>query len=271
VAGVVVGVFAARLLGAAKAAEMFFGDWREALRFLGLGVIFMLAFVWYFRSRERLHELEQARQAAELREVTGQKAALVARLRLLQAQIEPHFLFNTLANLDSLIGHDDAAARTLLERLDEYLRASLTHSRAEQSSLGDECRLLEAYLGIQSQRMGGRLTWEIAVPDTLRHLTFPPMLLQPLVENAIRHGLEPKVGPGHLRVAAQEQNGQLALTVCDDGLGLGGKPHATGVGFSNVRERLAMLFGPAARLEIVETPPAGLTAQLWIPKDALVP
>jgi sensor histidine kinase YesM len=238
---------------------------------MGLGVVFTLVFVWFFRSRERMHELEQARQAAELREITGQKATLAAQLRHLQAQIEPHFLFNTLANLHSLIGRDDTAARSMLEKLNDYLRASLVHSRADRTSLDDECRLLEAYLGIQAQRMGGRLVWEIAVPAALRGLTFPPMLLQPLVENAVRHGLEPKVGPGHLRITAREDNGQLALIVSDDGVGLAGKPYNAGVGLANVRERLATLFGPSARFELIETPPAGVTAQLWMPKDALVP
>jgi hypothetical protein len=263
--GLLISAVAARLFGVEKFAEMFFGDWRDALHFLGLGVIFTAMVVRFFYCREHIHELEQAREGAELRE----KAALDARLRLLQAQIEPHFLFNTLANLHSLIGRDDLAARTLLERMNDYLRASLTHSRADRTSLDDECRLLGTYLGIQAQRMGGRLTWEIAVPKALRHLTFPPMLLQPLVENAIRHGLEPKLGSGRLCVSAREENDQLALNVSDDGVGLAGKSHFVGVGLANVRERLATLFGPAARLELVENAAAGLTAQLWIPKPGL--
>lgn len=266
--GVLVGVVMADLFGASGAMDAVFGHWQGALRYLGMGVVFTVAVVWFFQSREHIHELVQARQAAELREMTGQKAALTARLRLLQAQIEPHFLFNTLANLHSLIGRDDAAARSLLERLNDYLRASLAHSRADQCSLGDEVRLLEAYLDIQARRMGGRLTWEIEVPEALRRRAFPPMLLQPLVENAIKHGLEPKVGPGRLRLAAREDNGALIVGVTDDGLGLGGKPHASGTGLANIRERLTALFGPEARLDLTENTPSGLTAQLWIPNDA---
>ncbi len=153
-AGVLAGVLAAHLLGVTQVAEIFFGNWRGTLHFVGLGVVFTLIFSGFFYSRERLHELEQARQAAELREITGQKATLAAQLRLLQAQIEPHMLFNTLANLQSLIGHDDAAARSMLEKLNDYLRASLVHSRADRTSLDDECRLLEIIFGHSSPAHG---------------------------------------------------------------------------------------------------------------------
>jgi signal transduction histidine kinase len=269
VPGALLGVLIARLIGISVLSEKYLSDWRGGLRLAGLCAVFTLVFWWFFRSRERLVELEQARQAVALREVSGQKAALAARLRLLQAQIEPHFLFNTLANLHSLIGQDDAAARALLESLNEYLRASLAHSRAEQTTLGDECRLLESFLAIQARRMGGRLDWEISVPESLRDLPFPPMLFQPLVENAIRHGIEPKLGPGRLRIAVFEEGGGLALSVGDDGVGMTGKTAGSGVGLANVRERLGTLFGSAAKLELVETSPAGLTARIWIPKDAL--
>ncbi|MFT3734190.1 MAG: histidine kinase [Rhodocyclaceae bacterium] len=238
-----------------------------------IGFICTAAFSYFFQSRLRIFSLDQARREAELREAQGQKAALLAELRLLQAQIEPHFLFNTLANLHSLIGRDDAAARQLLERLNDYLRASLVHSRARQATLGDEADMLSAYLDIQAQRMGGRLQTRIAIDDSLRGLAFPPMLLQPLVENAIVHGIEPKLGEGRISVEVlREGEGEsegLRVVIADDGVGFGkAASSGQGVGLANVRERLAALYGAAARLDIKDNAPQGARVELCLPLDA---
>lgn len=238
------------------------GAWRYAL----LAAAVSFAFHFYYRNQAQMRELEAARRESELREANVQKSALRAHLAALQAQIEPHFLFNTLANLHSLIGRDDAAARSLLEKINAYLRATLAHSRAEHATLGDECRMLSAYLAIQAQRMGGRLHWQIGVPDALQGHPFPPMLLQPLVENAIVHGVEPKLGEGLVHLLGEEQGACLHLCVCDDGAGFDAAG-GNGVGLANVRERLDALFGSAARLQIKELPAGGVSAELWIPLD----
>jgi sensor histidine kinase YesM len=207
--------------------------------------------------RERYWDLEARRMEAE-------KRGVEAQLRLLQAQIEPHFLFNTLANLAGLIEVDPKLAGHLLEALNRYLRASLQRTRAEGGTLGDELDLLEAYLEVFRIRLGPRLDYSFAVAPELRALPFPPMLLQPLVENAIRHGIEPKVSGGHVAIAAARGGGRLVLTVRDTGCGLGDTPGG-GFGLGNVRARLAALFGDAGSLEIAQCQEGGVLATLRLP------
>lgn len=244
------------------------GELLWLVRIGSMAVIIGVVVSIFFHNLGRVHELQLAQQAAEMRELSRQKEATTAHLKLLQAQIEPHFLFNTLANLHSLIGHDDTLARRLLERLNDYLRASLTHSRAATATLADECHLLAAYLEIQAVRMGGRLSWQIDVPPELAARAFPPMLLQPLVENAIRHGIEPRVGPGRVTLSARLDSDRLHLAVLDDGLGLSAAGNSRGVGLSNIRERLAAIYGPGAEFVLRENQPTGVIAELWIPPDA---
>ena len=237
------------------------------LRVTAMALIIGAVAAAFFHNVQRLAELKIEQQAAQLNELKRQKEAATAHLKLLQAQIEPHFLFNTLANLHSLIGTDDGLARRLLERLDDYLRASLDHSRSASGTLADECRLLAAYLDIQALRMGQRLRWTIDVPAQLGALPLPPMLVQPLVENAIRHGIEPRVGTGRVTLTARAEQRRLHLCVSDDGLGLGldAGTHRHGVGLANVRERLAAVYGANAELVLRENQPTGVTAELWIP------
>jgi len=240
-------------------------------RYILLSSLVSFAFHAYYSNRARLQKLEEVRREAEMRELAVQKAALHARLRALQAQIEPHFLFNTLANLHSLIGRDDQAARSLLERLNEYLRATLVHSRAEQASLGNECEMLRAYLTIHALRMGSRLAWEIRLPDALASLPFPPMLLQPLVENAIIHGIEPKIDGGNVSLQVEAVGSFLRCEICDDGVGIIATGEGSGVGLENVRERLHSLYGASARLELRDNVPCGVIAELWISLEAPAP
>ena len=270
IGGVPLGVGLASLVCPEVGAQ-FLGSGPAALRYLGFGSIFSLPFFLFFKHREHIHSLEQAQREADLRVAEQQRAAVTAELRRLQAQIEPHFLFNTLANVQSLMSSDPAAARDLLTQLNAHLRAGLQHSRASQTTLAEEFRLLESYLKIQAHRMGPRFRWQLDLPAELRDLPFPPMLIQPLVENAVRHGIEPKVGNGKVTLTARRQPGGLTLTVTDDGLGI--QPSSTGGGFglANIRERLQLLFGPAARLDLKENNGLGLTAELWIPQHDPAP
>ena len=222
------------------------------LGFLALTAGAGLGGTFFFWSRERLAETERA--AAE------------ARLKLLQAQIEPHFLFNTLANLQTLIAIDPQRAQTMLGHLDGYLRATLASTRNDKSTLAEEFALLSAYLGILAIRMGPRLAYELDLPDTLAEAKLPPMLLQPLAENAIKHGLEPKMDGGSLRVSAREEGGRLVLVVEDSGLGLTGVSTAgTGVGLAHVRERLAAVYGGTATAELAEHSSGGVRVTLRLP------
>jgi Histidine kinase len=200
----------------------------------------------------------------------AERAAVEAQLRALQAQIEPHFLFNTLANLDALIAVDPAEARNLLANLIRYLRAALTHARSEAATLQTEVELLKAYLGIMALRLPNRLTTEFDCdPDCLR-LKFPAMLLQPLVENAITHGIEPACFGGTIRVSVHCTADTLKLWVDDTGVGLG-NAHTTGTcaGLQNIRARLQSLFGSSARLIVEPGTTRGTHAAIEVPLNML--
>jgi signal transduction histidine kinase len=200
----------------------------------------------------------------------AERAAIEAQLRALQAQIEPHFLFNTLANLDALIAVDTAKARNLLANLIRYLRAALTHARSEAATLQTEVELLKAYLGIMALRLPNRLTTEFNCdPDCLR-LKFPAMLLQPLVENAITHGIEPAGEGGTIRISVHCTSDTLKLWVDDTGIGLGNAHTAgTGAGIQNIRARLQSLFGSSARLILEPGMPCGTHAAIEVPLSLL--
>ncbi len=237
----------------------------------GALVMFLLVCVgitWFFWSRGRLELLKAEAEAEKARAAAIEKQAMQAQLQMLQAQIEPHMLFNTLANLQALIAVDPPRAQRMLEQLIQYLRATLSSSRSDSVSLAQEFALLEAYLGLMSVRMGARLSFALDLPAALREVSVPPMLLQPLVENAIKHGLEPKVDGGCIEVHAATEEGRLVLTVADTGLGLDADPadrSGMQIGVANVRERLQMLYGERASFTLSSNTPAGAIARLTLP------
>jgi len=231
-----------------------------------LSVILSAVLYRYFASKTRLAELEAERARERERSAELERQAVAAKLSALQAQIEPHFLFNTLANVVSLIDSEPAQARRMLERLIELLRSSLAASRIQHATLEQELRLVTAYLDILKVRMGDRLRYRIDLPADLGAAPLPPLTLQPLVENAIRHGLEPKVEGGTLRLGARRVEGELRIDVEDDGLGFAPRAGA-GVGLANVRERLASLYGAGARLAVEELTP-GTRVRITLPWNA---
>jgi signal transduction histidine kinase len=219
---------------------------------------------WFFmRGRAETHAAQVAAAAHE---------ATLARLTLLQSQLEPHMLFNTLANLRALIASDPARAEALLDRLIDFLRATLAASRASSHPLADEFARLADYLALMQVRTGGRLRTTLDLPPELARVPVPPLLLQPLVENAIRHGLEPQRGPGELVVTAATEAGMLVLAVADTGRGLEaaaaarapGEPRG-GFGLTQVRERLQTLHGDAARFTLEPRPGGGTRAEIRLP------
>lgn len=225
------------------------------------GTIGALYFGSKWRLTEQNHRIEQA-----------QRAATEAELRVLQAQVEPHFLFNTLANLDALIALDPKQARVLLGHLNRYLRNSLNHSRSEATTLGDEVEQLRAYLGIMEIRLPDRLQTLIDCPPECAEFPLAPMLLQPLVENAIKHGIEPSPRGGEIHIRARVIEETLEIEVRDSGIGLGkAQPNDTnnGTGIANIRERLQVLYGEEARLELKALPESGTLALLRIPLASL--
>ncbi|QTD43941.1 sensor histidine kinase [Ottowia testudinis] len=218
---------------------------------------------FYYHARGKTSALQAEIAAAE-------RDATEARLRLLQSQLEPHMLFNTLANLRALIGVDPPAAQQMVDRMNDYLRATLAASRATQHPLATEFDRVHDYLALMAIRMGPRLAFKLNLPDDLRALPVPPLLLQPLVENAIRHGLEPQVAGGRIEVTAERAGGaRLLLTVLDTGAGLPAAvqtaPPPGGFGLTQVRERLRTLYGGRATLDLRAAPAGGTRAEIAIP------
>ena len=189
-----------------------------------------------------------------------------ARMAAMQAQIEPHFLFNTLASIDHLIQVDPPRASKMQKNLISLLRASMPALREGASDLGRELAVVRPYLEILKVRMEERLQTEVNISEGLQSAEFPPMMLQSLVENAIKHGLEPKPEGGALVVSAEIVHGKLAVSVADTGVGFGRAATAgTGVGLANIRERLKLLFGSAAELRIAENKPTGTRVAIVVP------
>jgi sensor histidine kinase YesM len=243
-----------------------YGDWNDPRAWVSvlIGLFFGgIGGITYLLS-ERVARLDAEVKQRQLIQSETERRELEARLRLLQAQVEPHFLFNTLANVGSLIEEDPAQARRLLDRLNDWLRVALARARSERAELGDELSLLGNYLEILAIRFGDRLRWRIEADAAARRLAFPPMLLQPLVENAVRHGIEPKLGGGRIDIRAGSADGRLTVEVADDGIGLRNAA-GTGNGLDNVRARLAALYGDAGRLDLASNARGGVTATLELP------
>ena len=212
----------------------------------------------------RVAEHRRNEQAAAQQTVT-EKELTVAKLSLLHAQVEPHFLYNTLASAQYLTRSDPARADEMLGNLITYLRHSLPRTEDSLSTLGEELERARAYLEILKIRMGPRLALQIEVPDTLKSIAFPAMMLQTLVENAIKHGLEPKSGGGTVWIIARQVDDALAVTVADDGQGFNVQSSGTGIGLKNVRERLRLAYGNAASFNIVANFPTGVAATINVP------
>jgi LytS/YehU family sensor histidine kinase len=187
-----------------------------------------------------------------------------ARLQVMQAQVEPHFLFNTLANIKRLYKADPVLAERMLDRFCEYMQAALPQMRNAVATLGSELGLAEAYLEVQKIRMGDRLVVEIAVPHGERQRPFPPLMLASLVENAIKHGLNPLAEGGVVRVSAESSQQTLRVMVADSGRGFSAS-RGTGIGLANIRSRLTALYGPAARFTLAPNVPRGIRATIEIP------
>ncbi|RYF79883.1 MAG: sensor histidine kinase [Comamonadaceae bacterium] len=226
---------------------------------------------FYFHARGRAAAL-----AAEI--AAAERDATEAKLKLLEAQLEPHMLFNTLANLRALITLDPPRAVAMLDRLNGYLRATLGGSRATQHPLQDEFARLDDYLALMAVRMGSRLRTTLDLPEALRAVPVPPLLLQPLVENAIRHGLEPQVEGGEITVRARRQSSadgqpQIAIEVTDTGVGLGAAPASDGgdFGLTQVRERLAATWGDRSALVLAAAPAGGTVATVTFPLSLTEP
>ncbi|HEU4376653.1 MAG TPA: histidine kinase [Telluria sp.] len=214
----------------------------------------------------RIAERRRTEQATA-RQTATEKELTVAKLSLLHAQVEPHFLYNTLASAQILTRSDPPRADQMLGNLITYLRYSLPRTEDALSTVGEELERARAYLDILKIRMGARLHLQIDVPEPLRAVLFPTMMLQTLVENAIKHGLEPQPGGGTVWILARSLDAAIAVTVADDGRGFSAEGGGTGIGLRNVRERLRLAYGAAAGFTIVANFPAGVAATITVPNS----
>lgn len=237
---------------------------RNIWQFAGTGMIFGLIITPFFYSRKKLAETLAMAQEERVRRLSVEKLAVETDLKRLQAQIEPHFLFNTLSNILSLMDTDPTKAKSMQLDLIRYLRISLGRTRERETTLNQELDLIRAYLDIFRIRMGQRLQYEIDVPADLLNQPLPPMLLQPLVENALIHGLEPKIDGGKIRLSVTESEDKLKIDIADTGTGLG-PHHKPGMGLTNVKKRLKQLYGNNGRLIVMQNQPSGVIVRIEIP------
>jgi two-component sensor histidine kinase len=237
--------------------------WGVGLAIHGLSVFAGRSF---FGAEWEARKVEELMARENLKVVSREKQLVQAQMRMLQAQIEPHFLFNTLANIQSLIARSPDRASLMMDNFIAYLRESLNASRAQDGTVEQEFALLRHYLDLIKIRMAERLQYSLYLAPELAALPMAPMLLQPVVENAIKHGLEPKVEGGQVSVDARVEGDKMIVTIEDNGLGFG--EHAdskgTGVGLANLRERLAMLYDGRATLDIADARP-GTRIRLSLP------
>jgi signal transduction histidine kinase len=226
-----------------------------------------LALLGWRREHRGLQALAQERA---LSEAQARRREAELRLSVLAAQVEPHFLFNTLAGVRSAIATDPARASEMIDRLVDYLRAAIPRLRSDggsESTLAGQLDIVRAYLGLMSARMP-RLSWTIDVTPDLLAAPCPPLMLISLVENAVKHGAEPKIGPVHIAVhAARAADGRLEVTVADDGAGFSAAGSGGGLGLANIRERLQQMHGDRAALTLRTRPEGGVAATLSLPME----
>lgn len=236
-----------------------------------LGFIFTAACFYYFYSKEKQLIAERELESMKREQSEQEKALVISQLKQLQSQIEPHFLFNTLATISVLIETDGNKAKLMLLKLTDLLRATLKSTRHQQTTIEQEMALVGAYLEIQQVRLGDRLTFSIDTEEVDISQVLPPLLIQPLVENALTHGIEPLAQGGNITLAITQSNGQLTITVSDNGAGLdpSNSTAGNGLGLDNIRQRIETLFDGQATMSIKEQSTGGVAATLVLPHHGL--
>ena len=268
---------AAPFVIAALYAVLFYGDavpfWQHETRMNGYSTLAMTAILfapWIAMSalmRARDEAVRSQGVAFERERGELERKALDARLRLLQAQLEPHFLFNTLANVRELVESRSPQASNVLASLIAYLRAAVPRLQEPVTTLGHELQLVRAYLDLMQMRMPDRLQFSIEADEALRGLRCPPMTLLSLVENAVRHGIDPSEEGGRIDVRVRAQDGRIRAQVIDTGVGMRNDSKGLGTGLSTLRERLQLSFGSDAHMRILAVEPHGVCAEVFFPAD----
>ncbi|HEY2346664.1 MAG TPA: histidine kinase [Xanthomonadaceae bacterium] len=210
-------------------------------------------------------EAERQALAFGLERSELERQATDARMHLLQAQVAPHFLFNTLANVQALVDAGSPQASTVLRSLVAYLRAAVPRINEQSTTLGQELQLVQAYLELMHMRMPDRLTFALHVDDAARSLRCPPMTLLTLVENAVRHGIDPGEDGGRIDISVQRRGERCLVRVSDTGVGLRQAGNGLGTGLASLRERLQLVFGGDAQLRLGAQHPQGVCAEVEFP------
>ncbi|MFO1398046.1 MAG: histidine kinase [Burkholderiales bacterium] len=270
-AGALVG---ASIAGFVKGVDpfVFFHDSAKLRHVVTAGLVFgfvfaiLTALIAHLRNRE--YRALTAHLEAEARESATSRQLAESRLKLLQLQIEPHFLFNTLGSAQQLAEKGAPEAARLISDLIRFLRAATPALRNEMTTIAEEAAMIRAYLGIMGTRLGKRLAWSVEVAPELADVPIPPGMLITLTENAIKHGIEPAPRGGRVDVSVRREDDAIALCVTDTGVGLASSSSSGGIGLANIRERLDLLFGAQAALELTEAEPHGFCARIRLPVPA---
>jgi len=228
---------------------------------LVLALLFGTVITFIFFSLQKISDEKIKRLEAE-------KNTVITEIKLLQSQMEPHFLFNTLSNILGLIDPDPGKAKKMLESFTLFLRTSLVTARSETVALSQEMDVVKNYLDIFTVRMGDRLKYRIDIPADLQGFRIPPLLIQPLVENAVKHGLEPSISGGELVISGSKEGDRVRIVVADSGLGINELSPGSGIGVENIKKRLELVYGGRATLVFEENKPKGLKAVIEIPYES---
>jgi sensor histidine kinase YesM len=258
-------VLAALLVGLYSGQQPFLASFRNLLI---ASIHFDLLTYWAIIGLSHALDYYRKYRERELRASQLETTLAQAQLDALRMQLHPHFLFNTLNSISVLMAEDTKAARRMLTRLSDLLRASLENKGTHEVTLKEELEFLESYLEIEQTRFQDRLTVRLDVEPKALDACVPNLILQPLVENAIRHGIAPRAAPGLVEIRARRENGMVQLEVCDNGAGLGtAQPESLmkGIGLSNTRARLEQLYGASHRFELHDREGGGLKVMIEIP------
>lgn len=261
----VLGIAMASLVGlavAGKEDQALTTDEKLAITLQSLlySILFGSIITYIFLSNERISK-------EKIKRLEVEKKTVETELRFLHSQLEPHFLFNTLSNILGLIDNDPAKARRMLESFTSFLRASFLAARGTTVALSHEMDVVRNYLDMFAVRMGDRLRYEIHIPEDLREFRIPPLLIQPLVENAVKHGLEPAREGGTISIRAIRDGDSVRISVTDSGIGVNEKGKGAGIGLENINKRLNLAYGERGRLILEENKPSGVTVSIEIPYE----
>jgi len=268
-AGMIIGAISGAVLGVLflyfKYDKPFFTYFQSSFseNFL-LGIFFAIPITYFLLSLAKFKDYESQLQEEKINRLTLEKQAVLEELKTLQAQIEPHFLFNTLSNLKSLLDEDINKGKLMLDELNGFLKISLQRTRQKAISLSQELELVRHYLNIYKIRMKARLSYDIIADKEIKKVSLSPLIIQPLVENAVKYGLEPKIEGGKIKIDCSRADNFLIITISDTGCGLDTNSEI-GIGINNVSKRLNNLYGKNANLTIKKNNPYGTKAVIKVP------